>query len=35
MDLSAENHIRVQAVIQKWVDSSISKTANAYTCSFY
>jgi len=29
MDLSAEDHIRVQAVIQKWVDSSISKTANA------
>ncbi|WP_434751803.1 adenosylcobalamin-dependent ribonucleoside-diphosphate reductase [Paenibacillus amylolyticus] len=28
MDLSAENHIRVQARIQKWVDSSISKTAN-------
>lgn len=29
MDLSAEDHIRVQAAIQKWVDSSISKTANA------
>ncbi|MFX0559235.1 adenosylcobalamin-dependent ribonucleoside-diphosphate reductase [Tepidibacillus infernus] len=29
MELSAEDHIRVQAVIQKWVDSSISKTANA------
>lgn len=28
MDLSAENHIRVQAAIQQWVDSSISKTAN-------
>ncbi|WP_340016560.1 adenosylcobalamin-dependent ribonucleoside-diphosphate reductase [Paenibacillus sp. FSL K6-1318] len=28
MDLSAENHIRVQATIQQWVDSSISKTAN-------
>lgn len=28
MDLSAEDHIRVQAAIQKWVDSSISKTAN-------
>ncbi|MBU5350819.1 adenosylcobalamin-dependent ribonucleoside-diphosphate reductase [Paenibacillus barcinonensis] len=28
MELSAENHIRVQAAIQKWVDSSISKTAN-------
>jgi ribonucleoside-diphosphate reductase alpha chain len=29
MDLSAEDHIRVQAAIQRWVDSSISKTANA------
>ncbi|MFV9510824.1 adenosylcobalamin-dependent ribonucleoside-diphosphate reductase [Tepidibacillus sp. LV47] len=29
MELSAEEHIRVQAAIQKWVDSSISKTANA------
>ncbi|OEF99619.1 ribonucleoside-diphosphate reductase, adenosylcobalamin-dependent [Vulcanibacillus modesticaldus] len=29
MDLSAEDHIRVQATVQKWVDSSISKTANA------
>jgi len=28
MDLTAEDHIRVQAAIQKWVDSSISKTAN-------
>ena len=28
MDLSAEDHIRVQAAIQTWVDSSISKTAN-------
>jgi ribonucleoside-diphosphate reductase alpha chain len=28
-DLSAEDHVRVQAVIQKWTDSSISKTANA------
>lgn len=28
MSLSAEDHIRVQAVIQRWVDSSISKTAN-------
>ncbi|MFH5185414.1 adenosylcobalamin-dependent ribonucleoside-diphosphate reductase [Paenibacillus sp. TAB 01] len=28
MDLSAEGHIRAQAAIQKWVDSSISKTAN-------
>ncbi|MBC8079605.1 MAG: adenosylcobalamin-dependent ribonucleoside-diphosphate reductase, partial [Gorillibacterium sp.] len=29
MSLSAEDHIRVQAVIQRWIDSSISKTANA------
>jgi len=29
MELNAEDHIRVQAAIQKWVDSSISKTANA------
>ncbi|WP_424768954.1 LAGLIDADG family homing endonuclease [Paenibacillus sp. sgz302251] len=28
MSLSAEDHIRVQAAIQQWVDSSISKTAN-------
>ncbi|HEY0829151.1 MAG TPA: LAGLIDADG family homing endonuclease, partial [Bacilli bacterium] len=28
MDLSAKDHVRVQAAIQKWVDSSISKTAN-------
>ncbi|MEK8130498.1 adenosylcobalamin-dependent ribonucleoside-diphosphate reductase [Paenibacillus filicis] len=28
MNLSAEDHIRAQAAIQKWVDSSISKTAN-------
>ncbi|MFF2886809.1 adenosylcobalamin-dependent ribonucleoside-diphosphate reductase [Paenibacillus sp. NPDC057967] len=28
MQLSAENHIRAQAAIQRWVDSSISKTAN-------
>lgn len=28
MSLSAEDHIRVQAAIQCWVDSSISKTAN-------
>jgi ribonucleoside-diphosphate reductase alpha chain len=27
-DLSAEDHVRIQAVIQKWTDSSISKTAN-------
>ncbi|WP_276355842.1 adenosylcobalamin-dependent ribonucleoside-diphosphate reductase [Cohnella caldifontis] len=29
MDLSAMDHIRAQAAIQRWVDSSISKTANA------
>ncbi len=28
MDLSPEEHIRVQAAIQRWVDSSISKTSN-------
>ena len=28
MDLSPEGHVRVQAAIQKWVDSSISKTCN-------
>ncbi|WP_284640823.1 adenosylcobalamin-dependent ribonucleoside-diphosphate reductase [Paenibacillus silviterrae] len=28
MNLSAEDHIRTQAAIQRWVDSSISKTAN-------
>ncbi|GIQ70586.1 adenosylcobalamin-dependent ribonucleoside-diphosphate reductase [Xylanibacillus composti] len=28
MDLKAEDHIRAQAAIQRWVDSSISKTAN-------
>mgnify|MGYP001333928043 CR=1 FL=1 len=28
MDLTAQDHIRVQAAIQRWVDSSISKTAN-------
>ena len=28
MDLSAQDHIRAQAAIQRWVDSSISKTAN-------
>lgn len=28
MDLAPEDHIRVQAQIQKWVDSAISKTCN-------
>ncbi len=28
MDLSPDAHVRVQAAIQRWVDSSISKTAN-------
>jgi ribonucleoside-diphosphate reductase alpha chain len=28
MDLSPEEHIKVQAAIQRWVDSSISKTCN-------
>ncbi|WP_405173871.1 adenosylcobalamin-dependent ribonucleoside-diphosphate reductase [Paenibacillus sp. FSL H8-0260] len=28
MDLSAKDHILAQAAIQRWVDSSISKTAN-------
>jgi ribonucleoside-diphosphate reductase alpha chain len=28
-DLSAEDHVRVQGAVQKWTDSSISKTANA------
>lgn len=34
MDLSPEEHVRVQAATQKWVDSAISKTCNvpsAYT----
>jgi len=29
MDLTPEEHIRVQAVVQRYTDSSISKTANA------
>jgi ribonucleotide reductase alpha subunit len=29
MDLTPAEHIRVQAALQKWVDSSISKTVNA------
>ncbi len=29
MDLTPEEHVRVQAAIQRWVDSSISKTCNA------
>ena len=28
MDLSPEGHVKVQAAIQRWVDSSISKTGN-------
>jgi len=28
MDLTPEEHVRVQAAVQRWVDSSISKTAN-------
>ncbi|MFN8451971.1 MAG: adenosylcobalamin-dependent ribonucleoside-diphosphate reductase [Anaerolineae bacterium] len=28
MELSPEDHVRVQAAIQRWVDSSISKTSN-------
>ena len=28
MELSPEDHVRVQAAIQRWVDSSISKTCN-------
>ena len=28
MDLAPEGHVKVQAAIQKWVDSSISKTGN-------
>lgn len=29
LDLTPEDHVRVQAAIQRWTDSSISKTANA------
>ena len=29
MELSPQEHIRVQAAVQRWTDSSISKTANA------
>ncbi|EPZ47734.1 adenosylcobalamin-dependent ribonucleoside-diphosphate reductase [Alicyclobacillus acidoterrestris] len=29
MELTPEEHVRVQAACQKWVDSAISKTANA------
>jgi len=29
MDLTPEEHMRVQATIQRWVDASISKTVNA------
>ncbi len=28
MDLTPEEHVRVQAAVQRWVDASISKTAN-------
>jgi len=28
MDLAPSDHVRVQAAVQKWTDSSISKTAN-------
>ncbi|MGQ9889681.1 MAG: adenosylcobalamin-dependent ribonucleoside-diphosphate reductase [Aggregatilineales bacterium] len=28
MDLTPQEHVRVQAAVQRWVDSSISKTAN-------
>lgn len=29
MDLSPEDHVRVQATMQRWIDSAISKTCNA------
>ncbi|WP_029420040.1 adenosylcobalamin-dependent ribonucleoside-diphosphate reductase [Alicyclobacillus macrosporangiidus] len=29
MELTPEDHVRVQAALQKWIDSSISKTCNA------
>jgi ribonucleoside-diphosphate reductase alpha chain len=29
MELSPEEHVRVQGALQKWIDSSISKTCNA------
>lgn len=29
MDLAPEEHVRVQAALQRWIDSSISKTCNA------
>lgn len=29
MDLTPEEHVRVQAALQRWIDSSISKTCNA------
>ncbi|WAH38836.1 adenosylcobalamin-dependent ribonucleoside-diphosphate reductase [Alicyclobacillus dauci] len=29
MELSPEDHVRVQGALQKWIDSSISKTCNA------